>query len=112
MPVLMELSRIILSELNDQQFIFLKEADGERTFPIVIGLFEAASIERRVKGTSFPRPQTHDLVVNAVENLGGEFQDVVITVTMTVATPSVCNSEMRELESDRGGSLRAIMPIS
>ena len=79
MPVLMELSRIILSEINEQQFIFLKEADGDRTFPIVIGLYEAASIESRVKGKVAQRPLTHDLVVNAVENLGGEFQDVVIT---------------------------------
>jgi bifunctional DNase/RNase len=79
MPVLMELSRIILSEINEQQFIFLKEADGDRTFPIVIGLYEAASIESRVKGKVAQRPLTHDLVVNVVENLGGEFQDVVIT---------------------------------
>ena len=79
MPVPMELSRIILSEINEQQFIFLKEAEGDRTFPIVIGIFEATSIEKRVKGVPSPRPLTHDLVVNVVENLGGEFQDVVIT---------------------------------
>ena len=79
MPVLMELSRIILNEINEQQIIFLKEIDGERTFPIVIGIFEATSIDNRVKGNPSPRPLTHDLVVNVVENLGGEFQDVVIT---------------------------------
>ena len=56
MPVLMELSRIILNEINDQQIIFLKEIDGERTFPIVIGIFEATSIDRRVKGYPSPRP--------------------------------------------------------
>jgi hypothetical protein len=33
-------------------------------------------------------------------------------VTMTVATPSECNSEMKELESERGGSLRTIKLIS
>ena len=79
MPVPMELSRIILSEINEQQFIFLKEIDGERTFPIVIGLYEAVSIERQVKGNTSPRPQTHDLIVSVVENLGGELQDVVIS---------------------------------
>jgi bifunctional DNase/RNase len=75
----MELSRIILNEINDQQIIFLKETEGDRTFPIVIGIFEATSIEKRVRGLPSPRPLTHDLVVNVVENLGGEFQDVVIT---------------------------------
>jgi bifunctional DNase/RNase len=78
MPVSMELSRIIISEVNDQQVIYLKEVDGERTFPILIGIFEATSIDRRVKGYPSPRPLTHDLIVNVVENLGGEFQDVVI----------------------------------
>jgi hypothetical protein len=48
MPVAMELSRIIISEINDQQVIYLKEVDGERSFPILIGIFEATSIERRV----------------------------------------------------------------
>ena len=50
-----------------------------RTFPILIGIFEATSIDRRVKGFESPRPLTHDLLVSAVESLGGEFQDVVIS---------------------------------
>ena len=80
MPVPMELSRIIISEINDQQVIYLKEIGGEqRTFPILIGIFEATSIDRRVKGWAAPRPLTHDLIVSVVENLGAEFQDVVIT---------------------------------
>jgi hypothetical protein len=74
----MELSRIIISEINDQQVIYLKEIDGERSFPILIGIFEATSIDRRVKGFDSPRPLTHDLVVSVVENMGGELQDVVI----------------------------------
>lgn len=78
MPVPMELSRIIISEINDQQVIYLKEIDGDRSFPILIGIFEATSIDRRVKGFDSPRPLTHDLVVSVVENLGGELQDVVI----------------------------------
>jgi bifunctional DNase/RNase len=79
MPVAMELSRIIISEINSEQVIYLKEIDGDRTFPILIGIFEATSIDRRVKRHEAPRPLTHDLLVNAVEQLGGEFQDVVIS---------------------------------
>ena len=70
MPVAMELSRIIISEINNEQVICLKEIDGERTFPILIGIFEATSIDRRVKDIETPRPLTHDLLVNAVELLG------------------------------------------
>ncbi len=79
MPVAMELSRIIISEINNEQVIYLKEIDGPRTFPILIGIFEATSIDRRVKHQEAPRPLTHDLLVNAVEQLGGQFQDVVIS---------------------------------
>lgn len=79
MPVQMELSRIIISEINDSQLIFLKEVEGTRSFPIVIGLFEATSIDRRVKGISSPRPLTHDLLISVADNLGGEFQSVLIS---------------------------------
>lgn len=78
MLVQMSLVRIIVSEINDQQVIFLREVDGERAFPILIGLFEATSIDRRVRGELPPRPLTHDLLKNAIEQLGGEVQDVVI----------------------------------
>lgn len=78
MPLQMELARIIINEINDQQVIYLREVEGERTFPILIGIFEATSIDRRVKQCSSPRPLTHDLLVNVVEQLGAEFQDVVI----------------------------------
>ncbi|MGD9647990.1 MAG: bifunctional nuclease family protein [Pirellulales bacterium] len=79
MPVPMQLSRIIISEINDQQVIYLKEVDGQRTFPILIGIFEATSIDRRVKGYASQRPLTHDLLVSLADHLGAEFQDVVIS---------------------------------
>ncbi len=79
MPVAMELARIIISEINQEQVIYLKEIEGERTFPILIGIFEATSIDRRVKQFEAQRPLTHDLLVNTVETMGGEFQDVVIS---------------------------------
>ena len=75
----MELSRIIISENADQQVIYLKEVDGERGFPIVIGIFEATSIDRRVKGMASPRPLTHDLLANVIDHLGGTLQDVLIS---------------------------------
>jgi len=75
----MELKRIIISEVHDQQVIMLKEVDGDRNFPIVIGIFEATSIDRRVKGMPSPRPLTHDLVASVVDNLGGELRDIYIS---------------------------------
>ena len=78
MPIQMELRRIIISELDAHQIVILKEVEGERNFPIVIGIFEATSIDRRVKGEQPPRPLTHDLIISVVEQLGGEIQDNII----------------------------------
>jgi bifunctional DNase/RNase len=74
----MELTRIIINETSDSHIIFLKEVDGERMFPIVIGFFEASSIERRVKNQTTQRPLTHDLLANAIDLLGGDLQDIYI----------------------------------
>src|SRR6516165_2111140 len=75
----MELKRIIISEVHDQQVIMLREVDGDRSFPIVIGIFEATSIDRRVKKMPSPRPLTHDLVTSVIDTLGGELRDVYIS---------------------------------
>lgn len=79
MPVQMELRRIIISEVDSNQVIVLKEVEGDRHFPIMIGIFEATSIRRRVHNVENPRPLSHDLVIACVEQLGGDIQDVVIT---------------------------------
>jgi bifunctional DNase/RNase len=78
MSVQMELFRIIISEMNDQQIIMLKEVDGERSFSILIGNPEAAAIDRRLKGRVAPRPLTHDLMANMIEQLGGEIDHIEI----------------------------------
>lgn len=79
MPIPMELRRIIISEVDEHQVVVLREVDGERSFPIVIGLFEATSIDRRVRGMETPRPLTHDLIASVVDQLGAEIQDIIIS---------------------------------
>ncbi|MAG94834.1 MAG: hypothetical protein CMJ48_13985 [Planctomycetaceae bacterium] len=78
MLVPMQLTRIIISDIADQYVVYLTEIEGDRSFPILIGLFEATAIDRRVKDDLPPRPLSHDLLKNVIEELGGEVQDVVI----------------------------------
>ena len=75
----MELSRIIISETNDEQVIVLKEVDGERAFPIVIGIWEAVAIDRNIKGKKTPRPMTHDLIENVIAGLDCALDRIVVT---------------------------------
>jgi len=74
----MELARIILREMQEQQIIVLKEVAGERSFPIVIASPEAHAIDRRLKGIPTPRPLTHDLLAHVIETLGGTLEAIEI----------------------------------
>ena len=75
----MELSRIIISETNDEQVIVLKEVGGERAFPIVIGIWEAVAIDRNIKGKKTPRPMTHDLIENVIAGLDCSLDRIIVT---------------------------------
>jgi len=76
--VKVELSRIIINEAVDQQVIVLKEVAGDRSFPIVIGMPEILAVDRRLKDIELPRPMTHDLLGNVIEQMGGQVEKVVI----------------------------------
>jgi uncharacterized protein len=75
----MQLSRIVIRETSDQQSVHLREKDGSRQFPIVIGIFEAWAIDRRVRDRKTPRPMTHDLMASLVDALGGKLRRIVIS---------------------------------
>ena len=79
MEVEVELSKIIINEAVDQQIIVLKELEGERSFPIVIGMTEILAIDRRLKNVQLPRPMTHDLLADVIDQMGGEIEKVVIS---------------------------------
>jgi len=79
MEIEVELSKIIINEAVDQQIIVLKELEGERSFPIVIGMMEILAIDRRLKNIQLPRPMTHDLLADVIEQMGGEIEKVVIS---------------------------------
>ena len=78
MDIAVELSRILITEFGQEQVIFLKEKDGERSFPIIIGITEALAIDRRLKDQASPRPQTHDLLATVIEAMGGQLERIVV----------------------------------
>lgn len=78
MAVQMELSRILICEFQDLQIIELQEKDGQRRFPILIGLGEAEAIRRRLQGIEVKRPLTHDLMANIISSLGGVLESITI----------------------------------
>ncbi len=58
--------------------LLLKETYGIRRLPIIIGAFEAQSIALEIEGIKPPRPLTHDLIKNVVDNLGATVSEIII----------------------------------
>lgn len=58
--------------------LILKESDGPRRMPIIIGVPEAQAIANELEGVRAQRPMTHDLLRNVIEALGGRLREVVI----------------------------------
>ncbi|MCM8787294.1 MAG: bifunctional nuclease family protein [Candidatus Omnitrophica bacterium] len=73
-----ELSKIIIDEEKSEQLIILKEKNGNRSLPVIIGLVEATAIRAKLSGYVPPRPLTHDLMCNIITELGVSLEKVVI----------------------------------
>lgn len=58
--------------------LILKEVAGERRLPIIIGSFEAQHIALELEGIKPPRPLTHDLIRNIIDQLGFSISYVYI----------------------------------
>lgn len=63
--------------------LILKETNGKRKLPIIIGAFEAQSIALELEGMKPPRPLTHDLMRNIID-------------TFAVSLNEVCINELRD----------------
>ncbi len=74
----MELNKIVIDEKRHDQLIVLREKNGERVLPIVIGLAEASAIKLKLSGFQPPRPLTHDLLHSTIGDLGATIEKIVI----------------------------------
>lgn len=68
-----------LVALGSQYVIVLEEIDGPHLIPIWIGPSEGNSIAMHLNNIQFPRPMTHDLLVNVIQKMGAKIAKVVIT---------------------------------
>jgi uncharacterized protein len=74
-----DLREIQASEGAGAQIMIFGETDGERQFPIFIGFGEMEALDRALHGVRTPRPMTHDLILNVIEEMGGKLQRVIIS---------------------------------
>ncbi|MBI4550439.1 MAG: bifunctional nuclease family protein [Candidatus Omnitrophica bacterium] len=72
------LSKIKIDENRSEQIIVLKEKEGSRYLPVVIGMAEVNAIKLKLSGITPPRPLTHDLLLSTIGYLGAALKHIVI----------------------------------
>ncbi|MCK4721366.1 bifunctional nuclease family protein [bacterium] len=70
---------IMFDLINKTPVVILKEINGDRYLPILIGTYEANAIDMGLKNIPFPRPMTHDLLYHILEKLDRNVEFVHIT---------------------------------
>jgi bifunctional DNase/RNase len=79
MLIEMNLAGVRIELPTNQPIVLLREVDGERFLPIWIGQPEAAAIALALQGVVTPRPMTHDLMKNMLEEMAVTVNNIAIT---------------------------------
>ena len=79
--------------------LILKEVNGLRRLPIIIGAFEAQSIALEIEGIKPPRPLTHDLIKSIIDTLGVALNDVFINELRDGTFYARLNVDSQEIDS-------------
>jgi len=75
----MQIYGVSFDLVGKQPIVLLKTADGNKFLPIWIGHPEAAAILMKLQGASTPRPMTHDLVTDMLEQLDAQVTRITVT---------------------------------
>lgn len=75
----MDMAGVRVELPSNQPIVLLKERTGERYLPIWIGAAEAAAIALSLQGVVTPRPMTHDLMKNILEDLDAQVERIVVS---------------------------------
>jgi bifunctional DNase/RNase len=78
MLVEMTIKGLMVDPITNMPIIILRDKDGQKVLPIWVGVFEANAIALQIENISTPRPMTHDLLRNVIQDLNGEVQRVVV----------------------------------
>ena len=75
----MKVKGLTLDPLTNVPIVILREAEGERSLPIWVGIFEAHAIAREIEEFQTPRPMTHDLIKNIISGVKGRVTRILVS---------------------------------
>jgi bifunctional DNase/RNase len=99
----MKVDKLGIDLLTHDPVVILKDLDGKRFLPILIGPFEATAIALALEGAAVPRPLTHDLMKTVLETLDAKLEQVVISdirdATFFAKLVVRTNGELQEIDA-------------
>ena len=79
MQIEMTIKGLMVDPITNTPIVILRDKDGQKVLPIWVGIFEANAIALQIENVSMPRPMTHDLLRNVIQDLNGRVQKVVVS---------------------------------
>ena len=79
MQIEMTIKGLMVDPVTNMPIVILRDEAGDRVLPIWVGIFEANAIALQIENVATPRPMTHDLLRNVIQDLDGAVQKVVVS---------------------------------
>ena len=78
MQIEMTLKGLMVDPITNMPIVILRDRDGQKVLPIWVGIFEANAIALQIENIPTPRPMTHDLLRNIIQDLKASVQKIVV----------------------------------
>lgn len=75
----MTIKGLMIDPITNMPIIILRDQEGQRVLPIWVGVFEANAIALQIENVQTPRPMTHDLLKNILDDLSTQVERIVVT---------------------------------
>lgn len=79
MQIEMTIKGLMIDPITNMPIIILRDGEGQRILPIWVGVFEANAIALQIENVQTPRPMTHDLLKNVIQDLSAHVERIVVT---------------------------------
>ena len=79
MLIEMTIKGLVVDSFSSTPIVILKDKAGDKVLSIWVGIYEANAIAQQIENVTMPRPMTHDLLRNLINDLGGRVDRVVVT---------------------------------
>ena len=74
----MNIKGLMVDPITNMPIIILRDAEGQKVLPIWVGVFEANAIALQIENIQTPRPMTHDLLRNIIQDLQATVDKIVV----------------------------------